>query len=88
MNTRSWTLRPTNQPKKRPKIRFRPNSSTRKDANIDESLGLVWDTFSENDIINTNYNTFKQIIENALEKDTSIRELYKQAYVTLTSLFD
>ncbi|KAL5235890.1 hypothetical protein ACI65C_003300 [Semiaphis heraclei] len=76
------------QPIKKPKIRSRSNSSTRIDTYINETLDPARDTLSKNDERYINFNTFKYIIENALEKNTNIRELCKQADVTVKILSD
>jgi len=73
---------------KKPKIRSRSNSSTRIDTYISETLDPARDTLSKNDERYINFNTFKYIIENALEKNTNIRELCKQANVTVRILSD
>jgi hypothetical protein len=77
-----------NQQSKKPKIRSRSNSSTRIDTYINESLDPARDILSENDERYINFNTFKYIIENALEKNINIRELCKQADVTVKILSD
>lgn len=77
-----------NQQIKKPKIRSRSNSSTRKDINFNETLEPARDTLSKNDPKYTNFNTFKYILENALEKNTNIRELCKQADITVKILSD
>jgi len=77
-----------NQPTKKPKIRSRSNSSTRIDTCINETLDPARDILLKNDEKYINFNTFKYIIENALEENTNIRELCKQSDVTLKTLSD
>lgn len=58
----------SNQQIKKPKIRTRSNLSTRIDTYINETLDPAHDILSKNDERYINFNTFKYIKENALEK--------------------